>query len=687
VSAAAYDPDELKRPQFENPALAAPALTSVERPYNEPALALAPEQRGGPAPTDALALQQPDPADEPTGVDAISGGSLTPPDAARPPPPGGQLDTDQLMTAASVPPPAGGDAVDQTIAAAQAANAPPAPPAKPPTIQEQEQAGLAEQDKLASDAEKAERAAGAARAKQAEASQIEAQQKAQIQAENAKREQAIVDQANARTQQWMDRSTAENDKFMRMGLHDYWDDKSVGNKILAGLAMVFGAAGGRSLADNPGYQMINTAIERDFRTQQANIAKQKENVNLAKQGVEDALNQKQQQLADNNLKKAAAYDAVAAQAVALKLKQGVPLEQASTDAAVVGLRQKANATRMETLKAVHGQNVEDAQLADQDERLKIEHERTGFEGQRVGIERDRLANDKLRAEAAMVSAQAHAKGKSGKGGGGGGGSSLDAAAVQLRKEIQDAADAGKPMTGDQILARGVQLKIPAEAKAGHVSIKSINTAIAQEGGIKAKNAKLDTGQVTEWARENKIPDLIKKQDELSAVLEEVNNAKHNPLQQALAIEKAVSSARGGAASRQALDLALHHLGGRWDSIEALIQGAKDGEVGEAQMKNFVGFMRNQLGTAQGEGKKKYDDFNKFIASQPAEKRSALEAQRGRVFSGVHGFGESAPSKGGGALPGGMKIVKVRDTQTGAIIEAIKRPDGSLVNKQTGAALQ
>lgn len=447
MSAGAYaydpndDPDKLRPPQFDAPALAGPALTTPDQPYNEPALALAPDQRGGPAPTDALALHQPDPSDSPPGVDAISGGSLDPEPGARPPPPGGQLNTDQLMTAAGAPPPAGGgDAVDQTIAAAQTANEPPPPPAKPPTIQEQEKAGLAEQDKLASDAEKAERAAGAARAKMAEAAQLEAQQQAKLAAENAARQQAIIDQANARTQQWMDRSAAETDKYMRMGLHDYFDSKgAVGgtvSKILAGIAYITGAAGGRSLAENPGYQMVQGAIERDFRTQQAGIAKQKENVDLAKGQVAESLNQKQQALADNNLKKAAAYDAVAAQAVALKLKQGVPLEQAQTDAAVVGLRQKANATRMETLKAVHGQNVQDAQLADADERLAMEHERTGFEGQRVGFEKEELGIKKYDAETRRLAAEARArKLAKGKGGGGGG-----AGAAKGFDEMQKAAE-------------------------------------------------------------------------------------------------------------------------------------------------------------------------------------------------------------------------------------------------------
>lgn len=676
MSAAAYDPDELKRPQFDEPALAEPALTSPEQPYSEPALALAPEQRGGPAPTNALALEQGPGIGRDANGDVYEGPEQA---VVRPPPPGGALTTDQLMTAASGPPAGGGDAVDREIAANPIPTGPGAPPAKPPTVQAQEQEAMGEQRRLADDAERAERAAGAARAKQAEAAQAEAVQKAKLEAENAARQQAIVDQANQRTQQWMDRSAAETDKYMRMGLHDYFDNKgAVGgtvSKILAGLATFAGAAGGRSLAENPGYQMINTAIERDFRQQQAGIAKQKENVDLARGQVAESISQKQQALADNNLKKAAAFDAAAAQALAYKLKQGVPLEQAQTDAAIVGLRQKANAVRMETLKAVHGQNVQDAQLADADERIGMEHER-------VGIEREQLKNDTTRANAAMIAAQA--RGKKGKGGGGGGGGRADAmgefvtAAGSLEK--------GQPITPDV-----AKLALRAGLKPNQIAGE-----VDKYRGSGAKSAKGDTAgdrltskEADKWAAENGLTAIVKKQTELSSVLDEINNAPHNPLQQALAVEKAVSSARGGAASKQALELALKHLGGRWDSIQAMVQGAENGELGQKQMDNFIGFMRNQLGTAQKEGKDKYDDFDKYVESQPENKRGALTAQRGRLFSGLSGFGGTSHGGGGGgkALPGGNKLVKVRDQKTGEIIEALKTPGGVYLDKQTGQRLE
>ena len=242
------------------------------------------------------------------------------------------------------------------------------------------------------------------------------------------------------------------------------------------------------------------------------------------------------------------------------------------------------------------------------------------------------------AEADLIKANAAmAKVHKGKGGGGGSGDAMAA--------FIDAAGQLKP--GEAIPADLARLGIKAHLKPNQIATEvekyrnsgAKSEKIAGAGGL--ADERQAAKEADQWRKENGLDAIAKKQQALASVLDEVKNAPHNPLQQALAVEKAVSDARGGAASRQALQLALHHLGGKWDSIEAMVQGVKSGELGQKQMDNFIGFITNQLGTAQKEGKDKYDAFDQYIASQKPERRAVLEGQRGRLFSGMHGFGGHA----------------------------------------------
>lgn len=272
--------------------------------------------------------------------------------------------------------------------------------------------------------------------------------------------------------------------------------------------------------------------------------------------------------------------------------------------------------------------------------------------------------DELKAQAAM--AKAH---KGAGGGGGGAGMDVEGLAHALKVGADDGKGGRRPLTYDEQVAAAKQFKVPIDAKAGKTSLKSViersafdakeadreaKVAAGGAGGVQAD--RLVSKEADAWRKENHLDDLQKRQDELGATLNSIKNAPHNPLEQALAIEKAVSAARGGAASRQALDLALHHLGGRWANLEAFIQGAKTGEVGQKQMDNFVGFVNDQYGTAQKEGKDKYDAFNRYVQSQPAAKQDALKAQRGRLFSGLYGFGGRASAEPA-AAGGGSRTLK------------------------------
>lgn len=279
------------------------------------------------------------------------------------------------------PPPVPSEAPGMVAAAPPvtgAAQQPQAPMAAPPVNVPQDTAqSYADQQQLAGDDAAAMQKLGTAKAAAggAEADQLDTE--ADRRQEAADQQAQVIQTANQRTQQWADRAAAENEKYMKMDLHDYWADKSTGSKVLGGLAMILGAVGRTDNSGNAGMQIINGAIERDFRMQQARIEKQKGNANAAREQYQTGLSEKDQALSDVKLKEASATDAAAAKLVALKVRQGIPVEQAQNDADVIALKQKANTLRMGTLKDVHSMNLEDAKLEiekqkEADERLKAQ---------------------------------------------------------------------------------------------------------------------------------------------------------------------------------------------------------------------------------------------------------------------------------------------------------------------------
>lgn len=279
--------------------------------------------------------------------------------------PGGGLAAEQLAAAATTPA-APADAVDRVLAA-NPVPPPLPPPAGPLNVRAEAEKTIRGQDDLAAQAEAAVRKEAEVRKAQAVVAQTEADEKARVVREETERQQQALDAANARTQTWLDKAEAEADKHAKMEYKDFWADKSTGSKVLAGLSMLFGAVG-RAGSDNPGMRIINNAIERDFRLQQARIEKQGTIARDAREGHRSALTQMHELRADLALKKAAALEAVAAQGESLKRKSGVSMEEAKTDANIVALRQEAGKERMGGLNTLHKWNVDD-------EQLKIAHER------------------------------------------------------------------------------------------------------------------------------------------------------------------------------------------------------------------------------------------------------------------------------------------------------------------------
>jgi len=365
-------------------------------------------QQGGAggAPPNAAALSYPagpPPAPNPladTQALAMNLPPPTPPDVMVAPPPAGApvLPSPAPAPSPQLPPP------PAPAPAPPPRARPPGAGAGPPGLNTsaEERRLYNEQQQLQGQAVTAEQAGGEIRKKIAGIESTAADEEATRKAQAEQHQQTVIDEANKRTQQWADRAQAATDQYMKMDFHDYWADKSTGNKVLAGLSIMFGALGRTDNSTNPGLKMVNDAIERDFRMQQARIEKAKGNMAAAREGYELGLTQKQQALADNKLKEAAAYDTAAAKLVALKMKQGVSAEQAQTDKDVIALKQKGTATRLETLKEIHGQNVQDADLAIKRAHLGLEREKvkqgaSALGMQRLELQRDRLVNQDLAA--------------------------------------------------------------------------------------------------------------------------------------------------------------------------------------------------------------------------------------------------------------------------------------------------
>jgi hypothetical protein len=360
----------------------------------------------------------------------------------------------------------------------------------------EEKKALGEQGQNATDAEAAEKKIGdinatnAAGASTAADAALKAEQQKQID------DQKAIDQANQQTQGWITKAQTDAQKYQGMGLHDYWSDKKTGDKVLAGLSMMFGAAGKTQggPANNPGMAMIDNAINRDFDTQQANIAKAKSNVETDNQMVAMGLTAKQQALADNNLKKAGALDATAAQLQSYLMKQGVPLAQAQTDQNVATLRAKANATRMETLGKVHEQNVADAKTA---------------------IEQQNADSLRLRAE--------KYKTRGGKGGAGGG-SSTDVAAQKFTAWLEKNPDASESEKQSQAIGLGLKIS----GKPSQTTMKTVEDRVAANAKGGKSSVTLDDGSELQLPSAKAVPQFVKgynsrtqAKEKLAALLQDV----------------------------------------------------------------------------------------------------------------------------------------------------------------------
>lgn len=529
--------------------------------------------------------------------------------------------------------------------------APGAPTAAPATTSEAPKSPDATRDLEAAQSEekKAQEASDKAKIDLAKAGQpaLEEQQKIReqqvaAQQETIRRQQEIqkrYDSADYAAQQQLKQS---QDAVKNFKFRDYFADDKGGTdwarKIGAALATALGAFGA-GLTHGPNYalQILNKDMDDAHQHDLDHLQQLKDEEVQARTGIQDAQLARQKALADLTVSDAARDKLVAAQ-----------LEQAAARKASAEFAPGLQAQAAK-LKADAAQKDAAAKKQLIDVNLKLQDEQ-----RKKTLDEASIAEKNAQAGLANAKTTHMAHKGGGVGGGGGSATSVGENAEKLAKAIREGHD-GKPLTDDEIIHLATQYHIPLAGKAGVVTLDKVRSVAKfdADAALKAKRAgiqdeRLDNTEANAWAKENGLDAINKKQRELSSLQDELNNNKGNPLAQALAVEKAVSAARGGAASKQALGLALEHLGGTLDNAKSVIDKIKDGTLGEKKMQNFQGFLNGQLGAAQKEGKEKYDAFNKYIESQPADKRAALLNQRGRLFSGFAGFGANSPQGDNGS---------------------------------------
>lgn len=144
-------------------------------------------------------------------------------------------------------------------------------------------------------------------------------------------------------------ANAEYDKWRAMGnrgggFKDYFADKGTGDKVVAGLAIAFGALGS-ALAGGPnrGLEAISRIVEQDFEKQKAAAEKQRQVFEDRKGAVGEAKVGKRDALQALELKQAAFWDSLDKLWTAQLLKANVPAEQLTADANLLKIREEKNA--------------------------------------------------------------------------------------------------------------------------------------------------------------------------------------------------------------------------------------------------------------------------------------------------------------------------------------------------------
>jgi hypothetical protein len=450
---------------------------------------------------------------------------------------------------------------------------------------------------------------------------------ADIRSQAAKAAQLIINQGQSDLATARQQQKDDYDKYREMGEKSVWGDNPTRNMVLAGIAAIVGARLGL------GYKLagaiVITAVNRLEEEKKIAIAQQGKLLEQDGKNVEQVQAIADKKLANWQVQKAAGLDATVARAEAEMAAKGIPQAQIDANKDIILLKQAA----------------EDAK------------EKADIQAHKVSEDKikDELAARKAKAEIDLAEANARKAdrwpNKKAGGGGGAGGASMDDAVISWKKAVKEGApdptaESGRrPLSPDEKDQLAHNLHIPLMGKPNTINAAALDKEVAFDASQRRQQARADLGgekqlskEAESWARNNDIKKITEAQAELGKLRQVLHDNPHNPEAQALGLESAVAAARHGVASKQALNLALQHLGGTLDTAGGIIARIKSAEFGPGQMKNFTDFLDGQLAAVQGEGRKKYDAFNKYADSQSPALRQSLISQRGRLFSGMDGFG-------------------------------------------------
>lgn len=401
---------------------------------------------------------------------------------------------------------------------------------------------------------------------------------------------------------------------------DLWESKTTVQKIGSALSTALLAIGA-GMMKTPKYaiDILQKEKDDDHAKQVAHLNQLKDEDVMARTGIADVRAARTKALADITLGDAHKDKVIAAQfeESALRAKNANSAEQANAYAKKLRLdsaEKEVSAQKM----------IRDFQIAEEGAKAKA-------------AEQAALANLHNTQAAAGGYNPRTGRGRGAGGGSGGGGGRGDALSV-----FTAAATDGK--TSDADLAK---MGLAAGLKPAQVAteVLRIRTSGTKENILAGKADASLTAKVNDWMTRHDVKKVEGAQHDIAGILKVMQDAPHNPHAQASAFEKSVSAARGGAATRTALEIAMQHMGGAGDTLEAKIQKFKNGEFGEQQMKNLVGAMQAQLAAQQQHGKELYDAFEDFRSTLPDHQAEQSLSERARVFSGFSGFGGKSHSDG------------------------------------------
>jgi hypothetical protein len=155
--------------------------------------------------------------------------------------------------------------------------------------------------------------------------------------------QKVIEDHENRLQALLEKKQEYFDAARNAPFHDLYAERSTGDRILGAIAVFLGGLGG---GQNQAMQILDTRMKHAYDKQAADIEGKWKLYGEQSKNVEDAIKGKDDALSNLKLLQSARYEAAADQLAEMKVRQGIPAEQAQSDKDVVAIRQKASDIRM-----------------------------------------------------------------------------------------------------------------------------------------------------------------------------------------------------------------------------------------------------------------------------------------------------------------------------------------------------